>query len=102
MAKSSNGIEIYMSKIILLNGAGSSGKTSIARSIQHLSNESWLTFGVDTFIQMTACLSPGKDSEYFSFVSGENDRGPLMKVESKDTGNKLFGVMADFAALLAD
>ena len=46
-----------MSKIILLNGAGSSGKTSIARSIQYLSNEQWLTFGVDTFIEMTPYLS---------------------------------------------
>lgn len=42
-----------MSKIILLNGAGSSGKKSIARAIQHLSDEQWLTFGVDTFIEMT-------------------------------------------------
>lgn len=46
-----------MSKIILLNGAGSSGKTSIARAIQHLSNEQWLTFGVDTFIEMTSYFS---------------------------------------------
>ena len=90
-----------MSKIILLNGAGSSGKTSMARSIQHLSNESWLVFGIDTFIEMTSYPSSGKEGEYFSFVPGENDRGPLMKVESKDTGDKLFGAMADFAALLA-
>ncbi|WP_394355839.1 phosphotransferase-like protein [Candidatus Trichorickettsia mobilis] len=42
-----------MSKIIFLNGCGSSGKTSIVRSIQHLSNDLWLTFGIDTFISMT-------------------------------------------------
>ena len=77
-----------MSKIILLNGAGSSGKTSIARAIQHLSNEQWLTFGVDTFIEMTPYPSPGKDAEYFAFVPGENNRGPLMRVESKPTGDK--------------
>jgi len=91
-----------MSKIILLNGAGSSGKTSIARAIQHLSSEQWLTFGVDTFIEMTPYSSPGKDGEYFAFVPGENDRGPIMRVESKPTGDKLFGVMADFALLLAN
>jgi chloramphenicol 3-O phosphotransferase len=90
-----------MSKVILLNGAGSSGKTSIARSIQHLSNESWLTFGIDTFIEMAPYPSPGKDGKYFSFLPGENDRGPLMTVEPKATGDKLFGVMADFALLLA-
>ncbi|MDR1628442.1 MAG: chloramphenicol phosphotransferase CPT family protein [Oscillospiraceae bacterium] len=31
-----------MSKIILLNGCSSSGKTTIAKSIQNLSDESWL------------------------------------------------------------
>ena len=91
-----------MSKIILLNGAGSSGKTSIARSIQHLSKEQWLTFGVDTFIEMTPYPSPGKDGEYFAFVPGESERGPLMKVTSKPAGDKLFSVMADFALLLAN
>ena len=89
-----------MTKIILLNGAGSSGKTSIARSIQYLSTEQWLTFGVDTFIEMTPYPSPGKDGEYFDFVPGENERGPLMSVKSKPTGDKLFGAMPDFAQML--
>lgn len=31
-----------MSKIILLNGFRSSGKTSIAKAIQYLSDEPWL------------------------------------------------------------
>lgn len=86
-----------MSKIILLNGAGSSGKTSIARSIQYLSNDQCLTFGVDTFIEMTPYPSPGKDGKYFDFVPGENERVPIMSVSSKPTGDKLFGAMADFA-----
>ena len=51
---------------------------------------------------MTPYPSPGKDGEYFSFVPGENDRGPLVSVRSKPTGDKLFGAMADFALLLAD
>ena len=90
-----------MSKIILLNGASSSGKTSIARSIQYLSTEQWLTFGVDTFIEMTPYPLPGKDGEYFNFVPGKNERGPLMSVNSKPTGDKLFGAMADFAHMLS-
>ena len=72
--------ESLMSKKILLNGAGSSGKTSLVSSIQYLSNEQWLTFGVDTFIEMTPYPPPGKDGEYFAFVPGENERGPLMNV----------------------
>lgn len=46
--------------------------------------------------------SPKKNAEYFAFVPGENNRGPLMRVESKPTGDKLFGVMADFTLLLAN
>jgi len=58
-----------MSKIIFLNGAGSSGKTSIARSLQHLSNEPWLTFGIDTFINMTPFPCEDKEAPgYFSFI----------------------------------
>ena len=61
-----------MSKIIVSNGARSGGKTSIARAIQHLSNQEWLIFGVDTLIEMTPYPSPGKDAEYCAFVPGEN------------------------------
>ena len=46
--------------------------------------------------------SPGKDSEYFSFVPSKNSSGPLMSVVSNPEGNKLFGVMADFSLLLAN
>jgi len=91
-----------MNKIIFLNGCGSSGKTSIARSIQHLSNESWLTFGIDTFISMTPfpCKDKG-DAGYFSFIPGKNDRGPMMRVETGPKGDQLFGLMPDFENLLA-
>lgn len=91
-----------MSKIIFLNGAGSSGKTSIARSIQNLSHKYWLTFGIDTFIEMTPYPTPNRSSEYFSFIPGQNERGPTMRIEIQENGTKLFGSMADFAALLAD
>jgi chloramphenicol 3-O phosphotransferase len=91
-----------MSKIIFLNGCGSSGKTSIARSIQHLSNDLWLTFGIDTFISMTPYPSDDKkEAGYFSFVPGKNDRGCTMRVQIDHKGDQLFGVMPDFANLLA-
>ncbi|WP_341750894.1 phosphotransferase-like protein [Candidatus Tisiphia endosymbiont of Sialis lutaria] len=91
-----------MSKIIFLNGCGSAGKTSIARSIQHLSKDSWLTFGVDSFINMMPCSYNDKvSSEYFTFVPGSNDRGATMRVESGAKAEQLFGVMPDFANLLA-
>jgi chloramphenicol 3-O phosphotransferase len=88
-----------MSKVILLNGCGSAGKTSIACSLQHLSDTPWLTFGVDTFIDM---LPPNMRELYFKFIPGENDRGPTMHVESGPNANKIFGLMPRFAKLLAD
>jgi chloramphenicol 3-O phosphotransferase len=37
-------------RIIILNGGSSSGKSSVARSLQSLLPDPWLTFGVDTFV----------------------------------------------------
>lgn len=88
-----------MSKITLLNGCGSAGKTSISRSIQHLSDELWLTFGVDTFIDM---MPSNKLESYLKFIPGENDRGPTMHVETKLNGNNVFELMPTFAKMLAD
>lgn len=64
-----------MSKIIFLNGCGSSGKTSIAKAIQHESPELWLSFGVDTFIDM---IPFGRQEPYLKFIPGQNDRGPTI------------------------
>lgn len=91
-----------MSKIIFLNGCGSAGKTSIARAIQYLSKDSWLTFGVDTFISMLPHSPDDKpDARYLTFVPGVNDRGPTMRVEVGLQGEQLFGLMPDFTNLLA-
>jgi len=87
-----------MSKIIFLNGCGSSGKTSIAKAIQHESPELWVSFGVDTFIDM---IPFGRQEPYLKFISGQNDRGPTMHVESGAEGGKLFSVMPHFAEMLA-
>jgi chloramphenicol 3-O phosphotransferase len=38
-------------QVIVLNGSSSSGKTSLARSLQTILPEPWLTFGVDTLIE---------------------------------------------------
>lgn len=87
-----------MSKIIFLNGCGSSGKTSIAKAIQHESPDLWLSFGVDTFIDM---IPFGRQEPYLKFIPGQNERGPTMYVESGPEGVKLFSVMPKFAEMLA-
>lgn len=37
-------------QVIMLNGGSSSGKSTIARHVQDLLPEAWLTFGVDTLV----------------------------------------------------
>jgi chloramphenicol 3-O phosphotransferase len=87
-----------MSKIIFLNGCGSSGKTFIAKAIQHASPDLWLSFGVDTFIDM---IPFGKQESYLKFISGQNENGPTMHVKSGPESAKLFSVMPKFAEMLA-
>ena len=90
-----------MSILIFLNGAGSSGKTSIARAIQHLSDKPWLTFGIDTFIEMTPYPTADKNKgDYLVFTSGTNKFGPTTRVEATEKGAKLFQCMAAFTALV--
>ena len=88
-----------MSTIILLNGCGSCGKTSIAKAIQHESPDLWLTFGIDTFIDM---IPEDKQDPYFTMISGQNERGPTMHVASGPEGERLFRCMPQFAEMLAD
>ncbi len=87
-----------MSKIIFLNGCSSSGKTSIAKAIGHESPELWLSFGVDTFIDM---IPFGRQEPYSKFIPGHNERGPTMHVESGPQSRKLFSVMPQLAEMLA-
>lgn len=95
-----------MSTIIFLNGSSSAGKTTIAKAIQHLSDKSWLHFGIDTFIDMmspqyTAFGEKAKDG-YFYFMEEENKKGPLIKIENGPLGNKVFETIPLVAKVLAD
>ena len=87
-----------MTKIIFLNGCGSSGKTSLAKALQQESKDLWLTFGVDTFIEM---MPVGKQEAYLKFIPGQNERGPTMQVDSQPEGSKLFSVIPKLAEMLA-
>ncbi|PPE03067.1 phosphotransferase-like protein [Holospora curviuscula] len=89
---------LAVSKIIFLNGCGSSGKTFIAKAIQHESPDLWLTFGVDTFVDM---IPFGRQEPYLKFIPGQNEHGPTMHVDSGPEGVKLFSVMPQFAEMLA-
>lgn len=95
-----------MSKIIFLNGCGSSGKTSIGRAIQTLSNEPWLLLGVDSFIDMLPeqyMIDGSKAKEgYFSFVSDNNEKGETIFIKDGPLSNQVFGCLPHICKILAD
>lgn len=82
-----------MSKIILLNGPSSVGKSSIVKAIQWISNEPWLSLGVDSsFAVMPSKYLPGGKlaHEGINFVSGNDENGyPITRVEVGDYGKKV-------------
>jgi chloramphenicol 3-O phosphotransferase len=45
-------------QVIVLNGGSSSGKSGIARCLQAVLPDPWLTFGVDALIQAMPASSP--------------------------------------------
>jgi chloramphenicol 3-O phosphotransferase len=87
-----------MSQVILLNGCSSSGKSSIAQAIQHLSQKLWITFGVDTFIEM---IPLSKTDLYLKFIPSHNESGQTMQVASEPEARKLFVLMPKFSEMLA-
>lgn len=79
-----------MSRIVFLNGCGSSGKSSIAKAIQTLSKTPWLHVGIDTFIDMLPekFWGNGKYAKqgYFSFNYSENNPGKCVQVKTESRG----------------
>jgi chloramphenicol 3-O phosphotransferase len=49
-------------RLIVLNGASSSGKSGLARCLQAVLPQPWLTCGVDTFIQMMPAAMQASES----------------------------------------
>lgn len=78
--------------ILFLNGCSSSGKTTIAKAVQHLSDEPWLLVGIDTFFQMMPAKYVGfgeKAKEGFHFIPEQDEEGPIMRIESGPFGRAI-------------
>jgi chloramphenicol 3-O phosphotransferase len=92
--------------IIFLNGAGSSGKSSIAKNIKDLANTPLLTISIDTFIDMMPDEYTGfsaKAKQGFEFVPYlDEDEKPAVEVNAGEFANKILQVMPRFLKLLAD
>ncbi|MCE3230735.1 MAG: chloramphenicol phosphotransferase [Alphaproteobacteria bacterium] len=71
--------------ILFLNGCSSSGKSTLAKAIQHLSDTPWLLLGIDTFFHMMPSKYVGfgeKADEGYRFVPSQDKGEPMMRVES--------------------
>jgi chloramphenicol 3-O phosphotransferase len=90
--------------IILLNGASSSGKTTLARALQAKWDGPLLHLGIDTTIGMLPAAYVGmgpRSCEGFEFYYDADDRGPVVRLRSGPVARKLGASIARAVALLA-
>jgi chloramphenicol 3-O phosphotransferase len=91
-----------VTQVIVLNGASSSGKTSIARALQEVLPGTWLTFGVDNLIDAL----PGRGEDGRSGLVFEPNGTITLSPEFRALGDVWYRSLAllarDGAALILD
>lgn len=93
--------------IIFFNGASSSGKSSVARAMQHLNKSArYMIIGQDSFIKMMPYGMLGfqqfaKEGFFFEYLD-KGDLDPRVAIKTGDFGLKIIEASAKTAATLAD
>ena len=91
--------------VVVVNGASSSGKTSLARALQLLAPDPWLHAGIDRFWGMMPqdWMQLGAHAgEGVSWLRGEDERGrPVVHTVPGPVANRLAGGMHRAVAALA-
>lgn len=94
------------SKIIFLNGCSSAGKTSVVKAIQYLSEEPWLTFGIDAILEAIPdkYFGFGLNAEQgFQFVSTIDQEGfSVTEVKTGPYGEKVSNSVPKIIKQLVD
>jgi chloramphenicol 3-O phosphotransferase len=67
-------------QVIVLNGASSSGKSGLARSLQTILPEPWLTFGVDTLIEAMPATMRTEDAGIVFAPNGQVTTGAAFQL----------------------
>lgn len=91
--------------IIFLNGCSSSGKSSIARALQFVSEKPLLHLGIDTFFQMMPpdYLGYGeKANQGFHFITSVERGVTLTRIENGSLGAAMTDSIPPIVRLLAD
>ena len=87
-------------RVILLNGVGSAGKSSIAKALQAITVEPFLHVSMDTFLEML----PEKYSNHrdtFTYRIDSEDSKPTVVIETGPVGERLMRGMRRAIAELA-
>jgi chloramphenicol 3-O phosphotransferase len=79
--------------VVILNGGSSAGKSSLARALQELLPEPWLTFGVDTLITAMPFKLTGAPEGLVFHDDGRIDVGPTFLALQADW-RRAIGAMA--------
>lgn len=89
-------------RIVLLNGVGSVGKSSVAKALQRIASRPLLHVQMDAFLEM---LPPGTfgDPEFYRFETTFEDGRPVTAVRSGPMTQRLLqGMRQAIAAMAAD
>ena len=91
--------------IILLNGAGSSGKSQLTKAIQHLADIPYIAVSFDAFFNMmprSNIVGGSFAKEGFDFAPYESYGKPAISVETGELGKKLVNSIPSIAKTMAD
>lgn len=89
------------SRIILLNGAGSAGKTSIAKALQTITRTPFLHIAMDSFLEMLPEVYQDHP-DTFRYEPLVEDSHPSIAIHTGPLGAKLMSGMRAAIAALAD
>jgi chloramphenicol 3-O phosphotransferase len=91
-----------MARIILLNGAGSAGKSSIARALQAITSEPYLHVAMDAFLDMLPA-SYWDHPDGFTFTPVTEGGGTALEIRTGSVGARaLRGMRHAVVALAAE
>lgn len=88
-------------RIVLLNGAGSAGKSSIARALQAMTAAPFLHVQMDAFLDMLPAVYQNHP-EAFAFEAVEQDGAPAVAIRPGPAGQRLMHGMRRSIAALAE
>jgi chloramphenicol 3-O phosphotransferase len=89
-----------MARIVILNGVGSSGKSSIARALQDIAVGPYLHVAMDAFLDMLPAAY-WDHPDGFSYEPMSGALGPAMAIRTGKVGERLLSGMRHAVAALA-